>query len=274
MKKYLTLGNAFSFSLLLLTIYSLFMGDHATAAGVGLANFGFGAGTNMGGPFGEKANNALTNMTPTEGLLMAKDCPPKGYVDVTPSLRLPQMNLPVTCIEDLIAINNYPVAKSFTVGVTSLVGSSATTKEVFIFNETNQALDNAVTDNGSGANSITYTYPDGFNGRSISRLLSNGRAGMGLVCVGVALRILINNTAAPISLAQAQGKFITRKMFTNPIVLDFDMATRQFRPDQDLSLEVVPVLWNIGPTTQFSFQLPGSAVENQKTEAAITFYLA
>lgn len=190
------------------------------------------------------------------------------------NIRLRQLQFKADCIDTLVAINGYPIAKSFTMQVISKNGGGvAVDTEVHVFNEQSDALNNVVTTNGSGANSIVYKYPDGFGGRSISGLCRNGRAGMGLVCVGVAMRMLsAGGVANADAIANADAAFVTHSFFNRPLSLPLDMATAQKRPDQDLSLEFIPVEWNIAPTTQFDFLMPAPVAEAGDITCSLTFY--
>lgn len=177
-------------------------------------------------------------------------------------------------VSEAIAINGYPLARSITVNITSTLGVGSIDTTVRIFNEQGNSLNNAVTDNGSGAGSIVSTYQDGNGGRQTSQLLSNARYGLGMVCIGVALRF--TNVTTPASstaaqLANSSPVFITRSMFAaSPLTLPFDPATMQFRPDNTENIEYMPCRWNITNCTQFEFLMPGAAAITFSSQT--TFY--
>lgn len=215
-------------------------------------------------PVEEFQKNENYNPTALDALMKRQ-----GFIG---NVRSPQTSVEVVNVDDLNAINTFPVSRSFTVQVVSAGAAGAVDTTIFLLNETSAGLNNAVTNNGSGANSISYTYPDGFGGRAISKLLSSGRLSMGLVCVAVSMRFTGTGLTSANALAAANAVFITNGFFSSsPQTNPFDMATRQFRPDQDTTIEAMPCLWNILATTQLRFLMPGDAT-NSRT-ANVTFYI-
>lgn len=177
-------------------------------------------------------------------------------------------------ISELVAMNGEPLSRSITIQVTSRNAGSGTpvATVVRLFNERENGLNNLVETNGSGAGSITYNYPDGNAGRTISELIKCARQGMGIICVGAALRIRTNGSPNADALAIANARFVTRSMFSgSELSIPFDMSTLQFRPDNDTSIEYVKCVWNLHSTTQFEFLMPPPS-ESGTSIASATFY--
>ena len=164
-----------------------------------------------------------------------------------------------------MSANNYPLPPSITIVVASATAAGALATRVAVFN---QDLLSNVTNNGSGAGSITYTYSDGFSGNVVNNLLSNARAGVGAICYGVALRMNVTSSKAgdPSGLAVANSQFITYNALGGQTTLNFNLTSYQQRSDYDTSIEVIPCIQNITRFVQYSFVIPAGDT------ATITFY--
>lgn len=179
---------------------------------------------------------------------------------------IPQLNQTFTSMAAQMSANQFPLPPSFTVLVRSNTGVSAASTRVFVLN---QDILNNITNNGSGANSIVYTYQDGFNGAVLNRLLGQARAGVGAVCFGVALRMNITSSGAgdPAGLAGANPEFITNNALGGSASLNFNITSMQTRQDYDTSIEVIPCVQNLARFVQYGFTIPAGST------ATLTFYV-
>ncbi len=98
-------------------------------------------------------------------------------------------------------IADTPKPTSLNVTVASASGSGADTKTIQLFN--NDFYTGLVTDNGSGADSIGYTWGDKFDGKAYQQLFSNnicnlgnGKSVMGIGIRGFTLQVTVNSTGA------------------------------------------------------------------------------
>lgn len=200
--------------------------------------------------------------------------PTQNPADVKGNVMIPGSNVNLPTPAEFFSANTNVIPSSFSVGVTSASGTSAAATRVYILNETAAGLNNQVTNNGSGASSITYSYTDGFGGRVISRALGQSRMGIGEVCKGVAIRVNNASTGAglPTSLANTNPYFAVFNFFNTPIALNVNVNAMQKRTDQDTSIEVVRITQNLTAFTQFTFVADASGT-SYGTTTTVTFYL-
>lgn len=181
------------------------------------------------------------------------------------SIIIPQSQLHLSTMAEMMAANQFPLQNSITVQVASATGVGAVTTKVYLFN---QSRLNNVTNNGSGAGTITYTYQDGFGGTIVDDVLTFARGGVGAVCRGVALRMITTATDAgnAAALSTANPSFITYNMLGGSTSMNFNITANQTRGDFDTSIEVIPCTQNIGRFVQYSFAIPAGVT------ATATFY--
>lgn len=178
---------------------------------------------------------------------------------------IPQSNHVFTSPAAQMSANQFPLASSITVTVASATGAGAVATRIYLFN---QDILNNVTNNTSGAGSITYAYQDGFSGNIINQMLAFSRGGVGAICYGVALRMNVTSSKAgdPAGLSVANPEFITNNMLGGSTTLNFNITANQTRGDYDTSIEVIPCVQNITRFVQYSFIIPVGDT------ATVTFY--
>ncbi|MES2134492.1 MAG: hypothetical protein V4506_19250 [Bacteroidota bacterium] len=91
-------------------------------------------------------------------------------------------------------INFLPKPTSFTVTVTSVEGANDEDATINVFN--NNSLTALDTDNGSGANSITYSWGDGLTGKGYEQLIRAANNGSGVLFTGFTLQVTVNSSGA------------------------------------------------------------------------------
>lgn len=96
-------------------------------------------------------------------------------------------------------IKLYPIPTSFTITSSSNNGAGAVTITQNLFN--NSVLNPAITTNGSGANSVTTIYGDGFSGRVYDQYLTSANSGQGLLFKGFTLQVTNFTSGSQISTA-------------------------------------------------------------------------
>lgn len=156
---------------------------------------------------------------------------------------------------EMFSGNVFNLPTSAMVQVASATGASAARKTVYLLQQ--DTLNN-VTDNGSGAASITYTYQDTFSGKVLSALVSQARAGVGAICYGVSIRMNVTSGGAgdPANLALTNPMFVTYDSKGKESPLSLDAAADQTRKDNDTSIGVWRCVQNLSKITQFSFSMP------------------
>lgn len=171
------------------------------------------------------------------------------------TLILPQQNAPLVTPEQVMQANGYPLPKSITLQVSSAAGAGATATTVFLLN---QNLLNNITDNGSGAGSITYVSNDGFSGNLVSEILAGARANMGAVCYGLAVRmnVIAGGAGDPAGLAAANPVWLANNAFGRSTPLDFNSTDNQTRMDQDDSIQIWTCVQNVGRFVQLGLTVP------------------
>lgn len=175
----------------------------------------------------------------------------------------PQMNLSFRNVSELISANNVPDVSSFTWQVTSTNGVGAVPTRIYMLQQSEMQN---ITDNGSGGGSIAYLWQDGNNGKTISRLMAYGRAGVGRVCHGGSIRVDVTNGGttsgyAP-GVAALNAYFATINEIGVPQALVLNSNADQTRKDQDTSIFVFSCIQNLSPTTQLSCVIPGDNAGN------------
>lgn len=93
----------------------------------------------------------------------------------------------------------FALPPNFTVTTTSASGANAVSKTQYLFNNT--TLNALVTDNGSGAGSITTSYGDGFSGRVYDAIAASQNGGRGVLIQGFTIQSTTNSTGAQNSAA-------------------------------------------------------------------------
>lgn len=182
------------------------------------------------------------------------------------NILIPQGNHAFNQPQAQMSANLYPIPTAITIVVASALGAGALATQVFLFN---QDLLNNVTNNGSGAGSITYTYSDGFNGNVVNHILANARAGVGAICYGVAVRMNVTASKAgdPAGLAVANPEWNLFNALGGVQNLNLNTNAFQQRSDYDTSIEVMPCIQNVTRFTQFAFTIPAGDT------ATVTFYM-
>lgn len=174
-------------------------------------------------------------------------------------IKIPHMDQGFDTPEEATKGNKYPTARSTTVTTLSKGGAEAAA-ETLVTNW-NPDIFTPPTTNGSGANSITYTYQDKANGILASEILSRARMNLGAVCFGVQQRFLIASGGSPAAdtngLANANGNWQTYTIFGNPTPDEFDESSDQSRSDFDLGITVLPCVQNLARQVNYQFYIQG-----------------
>lgn len=194
----------------------------------------------------------VSNMMKPAGQTLLNQAPPTRKSGIS----IPQMTHSFDDPQMHQSANTFPLPTSFSVGVASAVGAGALPTEVFLLN--NDRLNN-ITNNGSGAGSVTYTFQDGFQGNVVSDLLAFSRAGVGAIIYGVAIRLDVlatPGTGDPFGLGLTNPAFLTFGAFGRSVPLDYNVNENQTRMDFDNSIEVVSVVINFTRFSQFAFTIP------------------
>jgi len=183
------------------------------------------------------------------------------------SIKIPQVSALLHTQEDFDSANLYLLPANFTATAVSNVGAGAVATRIYLLQ---QDFLNNITTNGSGANSITYSYTDGFSGRNISRAVANARAGVGAITYGT--QLTFNNTATGAAdvanLNSANAYYATFDPSTGqPSTNKVNTSGDQSRSDTNFGLSVTRDIQNLSCETQLSFVL------NVGVTATATFYL-
>lgn len=168
---------------------------------------------------------------------------------------MPQKTAQLPSIAQILSVNQYPLPDAFTIQVASAAGGGAVATRVFLLQQDSL---NDITNNGSGAASITYTYQDGFAGRNLSQIVGNARNGMGAICYGFSIRMTVTATNAgdAAGLAAANPSFRTFDAFGTFLPLNVSGTMNQERGDFDTSIMVWRTAQNLSLFTQLSFVIP------------------
>lgn len=164
---------------------------------------------------------------------------------------VPQSRHTFTDTAAVMAANVFALPNSITVSLSSAAGVGAVATRVYLFNQ--DKLSN-ITDNGSGANSITYTYQDGFGGNVVSELLAMARAGVGAVCYGVAIRanVIATGAGSSAALATTNPAFYNYNALGGRTDTNFNITAEQTRGDFDTSISLFRCIANVPRFSQFS----------------------
>ena len=164
------------------------------------------------------------------------------------------------------AASVYPLPEQFVFQVSSAAGVGAVNQNISLFNNDIFGL---TTNNGSGANSITYTFGDGTNnGAVISNMLAFARKGLGGVLFGYSLRanLIGSGEGNPAALAVTKPTFVTNNGLGAAIPLSMVITQNQTRGDFDQSVEVISTVINLARFSQLQVVVvPGNTY-------TITFY--
>lgn len=137
-----------------------------------------------------------------------------------------QQNSGVIDVSGGKVIDFMPAPTSFTVTVTSAAGGSDATINIF----NNTALTALTTTNGGGANTVTYSWGDGFLGRVYEQFFKISNGGKGIRFNGFSLLVTVLSTGA-----QTASYFNTMQLKQNiangmnglvPFNVDLSEATR------------------------------------------------
>jgi len=171
------------------------------------------------------------------------------------NILVPQKTTQLPSVAQILSVNQYPLPDAFTVQVASAAGGGAVATRVFLLQ---QATLNDITNNGSGAASITYTYQDGFAGRNVSNIVGNARNGMGAICFGFSIRMNVTAGGAgdAAGLAAVNASFRTFDAYGTFIPLNVSATENQERGDFDTSIMVWRCAQNLSLFTQLSFVMP------------------
>lgn len=186
----------------------------------------------------------------------------------------PQMHVNFANNSHLISANNVADVRSFTYQINSAPGAGAASIRIFTLQNSELPT---VTDNGSGANSITYAWQDANGGKTISRIIRYGRAGVGVICFGGTIRV-DQTPAGASSVGYAPGVaalapyFATYNEFGLAQPLTLNAAADQTRKDQDTSIFVFSCVQNLSDVTQLSMVIPGDNAGNTYT-ITVTLYV-
>lgn len=121
-----------------------------------------------------------------------------------------------------------PVPMGMTQTITSATGGGAETKTIYFGNEA--AFNATPTNNGSGANSITNTYGDGWSGKGYNQLFTSLTNGRGLQCYGFTIEFVITATGVqnPAGISLAQPSLLNANLVGNrTIPYGFVLSTGQ-----------------------------------------------
>lgn len=172
-----------------------------------------------------------------------------------------QKNLSVTVKADGVAdlsqgrqVNMFPIPETLDVSVTSVAGTGAVDTVVYLFN---QDVFQNVTNNGKGADSITYTYGDANIGKTYNQLIKTAGAGLGVKIYGFNIDFTDSEgNAAPSAITTAALKQVIAdgNGGTIPINVKIQKAKRNTAQDRGL----LTVIWetNFNALSQLAMLLP------------------
>lgn len=150
-----------------------------------------------------------------------------------------------------------PVPNSMTQTIASATGGGALTKTVYFGNE---AFYNATpTDNGSGANSITNTYGDGWSGKGYTNLMNAGR---GVKCYGFTLEYITTSTGAQLAsgLTNANPTLLVSNMVgASQIPVGYPLAGGTRNTQYLAGTMTLQTQFVMNYATQFSYVVPAGA---------------
>ena len=183
---------------------------------------------------------------------------------VRPSgIRIPHADAPVFTQDQMNWANVYPMPDSIAIQASSNNGEGAANTQIWLLNQ--DILSN-ITNNSSGAGSITYTYQDAFEGKVTNELISRARGGVGAVCYGFSLRIVTGGSGSASNLAITNPVFLTYNAFGRSVANDTNIVSDQTRSDYDSSIGVFRTTQNITRFTQMGIVLAPNSV------ATVTLY--
>jgi hypothetical protein len=105
-----------------------------------------------------------------------------GAVGVQTIVEALQKSQGVINLSNGVVYDIFTIPTSFTASISSDNEANSVSKTVYLFNT--DVLNAAVTDNGSGADSIVTTYGDGFSGRVYDAYLKSANNGRGIKMLG------------------------------------------------------------------------------------------
>lgn len=188
-----------------------------------------------------------------------------GYTIVEESMNLPIANQIANSISNnqgIVNVSNgkivnyQPKPTSLSVTVESDNEASAASADIYIFNNTAfTALD---TNNGSGANSIDYTWGDNNSGKTYERIMGSCNGGQGIGIRGFTLQVTTRSTGASLGTAfntmqlnliaaNGQGKMV-------PFTSDVAEAIRNSQYIAGTLTVIFPFVFS--PYMQMNYQQP------------------
>lgn len=162
-----------------------------------------------------------------------------------------------------------PVVRSTKCSVTSTAGGGAVETTIYLWNNDYQN----VTDNGSGANSITYNYEDGFAGVLTSRRIYQANMGQGQVLYGGYIECFAAGVADPTGLSNAEPaviNYVGRGSLAVPTVIEVDDNFSRADNSTGIGVFTCEQPFDIG--TQFQLNINGAAGTTYVINVKLYFY--
>lgn len=189
------------------------------------------------------------------------------YAAATPAMQ-PKANLDLTVKQDsdskVVIPGNFdmfPIPPAMTQVITSATGSGALSKTIYFGNES--VFNATPTNNGSGADSITNTYGDGFSGKSYNQLFAQPTVNStGLKCYGFTLQYITTNGGAqnPSGLTTANPTLLVATGTSSNMIPRGIVLSAGARNTQYLSgVMTVQYQFTINSVTQFSYIVPAGS---------------
>lgn len=162
--------------------------------------------------------------------------------------------------EETDSVNVLPKIRDFNVSITSTLGVGAGDTQVFIFNTSSNLFNNLVTDNGSGAGSISYTWSDGYNGNIISSVMARARHSVGAIIYGYSITATNPATGAylPTAIGILDPVWYIATFGANKTPMEQISATGWTRKDTAPGIQVIRGTINLSEWTQHSVIIYGN----------------
>ncbi len=156
----------------------------------------------------------------------------------------------------------FTIPTSLTFSSSSASGGSAATITQYIFNDT--VMSPLVTDNGSGANSVTNTYGDGYSGRIYTQLLRSAKNAKGVRIKGFTLQITTASTgaqnASALNTMQMQILYANGQGGATPVPINVSEALRNVQ--QQVGIFTVVKEFYLNAVSQISYSNPVNTAFN------------
>jgi hypothetical protein len=148
-------------------------------------------------------------------------------------------------------VNIYPVPESVDVSVSSATGANAVATTVYLLNQDTYSN---ITNNTSGANSITYTYGDGNACKTYNKILATANAGQGMKIYGfnIDFTSIADGSAQPADIATSAVKLLVADGTGGMIPVPIRVQKAQRNTAQDRGLLTVKWEGYINALTQIS----------------------